>query len=142
MTTMKEAAERLIKARVAFDLADQERKDKIRALNAEIDPIAAELAAAKAAALEVFEEPGDAKAVPGLGTVRMVTGMTKTKVVDQDAVVEWVAANLPTEIELAVRPATLSALLKQGGVTEDGECIPGLEQVASDPSLRVELEVK
>ena len=128
MATMKEAAERLIKARVAFDLADQERKDKIRSLNAEIDPIAAELAAAKA--------------IPGLGTVRMVTGMTKTKVVDQDAMVEWVAANLPTEIERAVRPATLSALLKQGGVTEDGECIPGLEQVASDPSLRVELEVK
>lgn len=142
MTTMKEAAERLIKARVAFDLADQERKDKIRAANAEIDQIAAELAAAKAAALEVFEEPGDAKAIPGLGTVRMVTGMTKTKVVDQDAVVEWVSANLPTEIERAVRPATLSALLKQGGVTEDGECIPGLEQVTSDPSLRVELEVK
>ena len=92
--------------------------------------------------LEVFEEPGDAKAIPGLGMVRMVTGMTKTKVVDQDAVVEWVAANLPAEIERAVRPATLSALLKQGGVTEDGECIPGLEQVASDPSLRVELEVK
>ena len=137
MATMKEAAERLIKARVAFDLADQERKDKIRSLNAEIDPIAAELAAAKAAALEVFEEPGDAKAIPGLGMVRMVTGMTKTK-----AVVEWVAANLPAEIERAVRPATLSALLKQGGVTEDGECIPGLEQVASDPSLRVELEVK
>ena len=30
-------AERLVKARVAFDLADQERKDKIRSLNAEID---------------------------------------------------------------------------------------------------------
>lgn len=141
MTTTKQAAERLLRARIAFDRADQERKDTIRAANEAMASIHAELEAAKEAAIAVLDEPGDAKRVAGLGVVRLVSGRAKTEITDQQAVVAWVAANLPDEVEQSVKPATLSALLKSGGVTGDGECIPGMEQTVSAPTLRVELEV-
>lgn len=70
MTTTKQAAERLLRARITFDRADQERKETIRAANEAMAPIYAELEAAKEAVMAVLDEPGDAKRVAGLGVVR------------------------------------------------------------------------
>jgi hypothetical protein len=72
--------------------------------------------------------------MPDLAVVTLPVSKPAVVVADQVALTQWAANHRPDEVELAIRPASLKALLRQveadGDVVYlpgDGEIVPGLE---------------
>lgn len=96
-----------------------------------------------------FDVPGvrDIGLVGGepIGSVQLIKGRTTPTVTDPDALLAWVRANHPDEVEttVRVRPSYVAALLgqaKDDGEAVDhatGEAIPGIDVRQSEPSLNV-----
>lgn len=93
--------------------------------------------------------PGDTVAGRWNGEIiakaTMTKGGTKVVVTDEHALFSWVAKNYPTEITSYVNTAFLEVLKKRAkelghAVDENGELIPGLEVVASDPYVTIRKE--
>lgn len=88
------------------------------------------------AARAELEEQGTAPTwrMPDLATVTLPVSKPSVVVADQTALTKWAALRLPGEVELAIRPASLRALLRQVDADGDliylrdgGEVVPGLE---------------
>lgn len=76
-----------------------------------------------------------------LGTAYVTNPKPRWVVTDEQALFDWVEANLPDEIitERKVNPALKDAMLKAGGVTLEGQVIyaDGLGQASGSPTLTV-----
>lgn len=79
-----------------------------------------------------------------IGTVQLNKGRETWAVTDEKALLAWVEASFPEQVETVrrVRPAYVAALLaraKAEGVpiTDAGELIPGIQVHESDPTLMV-----
>lgn len=71
---------------------------------------------------------GDAE----LGTVTMTKGRESWKLTDEGALIGWAQDNAPHMLTTRVREADL-AVLKRKPITEEGEILPGFEQVTGEP---------
>lgn len=107
-------------------------------------------AAAKAALKAVGLNNGSLTAALDDGTeiadVTLKKGAVSPRVVDEAALVEWLEANHPTEVETVTvtrpRAAFVSVLLERAkkdgiAVTADGEVIPGIDVTVGDPAIVV-----
>lgn len=72
--------------------------------------------------------------VPGLATATLAVTKPSVVVADQTALTTWMVSRRPDEVELAIRPTSLRALLRQVDADGDliylrdgGEVVPGLE---------------
>lgn len=80
-----------------------------------------------------------------MGYVQMTKPKPAMKVTGPDELLAWVEKTYPDEVEefeevvvtRRVRPAFQQALVKAGGVTGDGEVVPGIEEVQVRPQLKV-----
>lgn len=78
-----------------------------------------------------------------LGKASLCGASAKAKVVDEDALLQWVKANRTDQLRTVVEPAYVKALLKladsEGAAVDEttGEVIPGIEHVGGEPFVKV-----
>lgn len=76
-----------------------------------------------------------------IGSVQVTKGATSWRVTDMAALLQWVKANAPTEVETVeqVRPAYVTKLLGdcKAGVLPDGGIPDGVDLIEGSPTLAV-----